>query len=232
MKISKFHVGMVLAIVCVGMLVSAFFVPWWTIEADESLPPPPAVPTVYVNSTHDFRLLGISTSQLIETRIPGDTPEERTWSNSYSEIEDSELDAHFQTLLVLVTVGTILAVLFPVFHLLSRRKAILKSLALVLGFAVIFVMLGSATYLHVNVPSEVGNSRAGLKEPLEIEAPDIQTFAGSDYDQTPLSATETTWGPSLGWYSTFVVCVIMLFAIWFTESRPKTEEEPEEEPED
>ena len=232
MKISKFHVGMVLAIVCVGMLVSAFFVPWWTIEADESLPPPPTTPTVYVNSTHDFRLLGVSTSQLIDSRIPGDTPEERTWSNSYSEIEDSELDAHFQTLLVLVTVGTILAVLFPVVHLLSRRKAVLKSLALVLGFAVIFVTLGSATYLHVNVPSEVGNSRAGLKEPLEIEAPDIQTFAGSDYDQTSLSATETTWGPSLGWYSTFVTCVTMLFAIWFTESRPKTEEEPEEEPED
>lgn len=232
MKIKKFHVGMVLAIVCLGMIVSEFFVPWWTIEADESQPPPPAVPTTYVNSTHDFRLLGISTSQLVETRIPGHTPEERTWSNSYSEIENSELDVHFQILLVLVTVGTILAVLFPVFHLLSRRKAVLKSLALVLGFAVIFVMLGSATYLHVNVPSEVGNSRAGLNEPLEIEAPDIQTFAGSDYNQTPRSATETTWGPSLGWHSTFVVCVMMLFAIWFTESRPKTEEEPGEEYED
>lgn len=229
MKIGKFHVGLVVAIVCLALLASSFLLPWWTIERKEKSPV--QYPVVYSNSTHDFKLLGVSTVH-VHTIVTFGDPEEWTSETSYSDIEGSELNFHFTVLVIMMAMAAVLIVLFVVLHVMAAKRAGLRTIALILGFAVIFLALGSAAYLHANVPSAVGDSRSSVETALDTPLPDIQTFADSDLNETHTRSITTTWGPSIGWYSAFVVCVIMLFAIWFTESRPKTEEEPEEEPED
>ncbi|MFQ5911056.1 MAG: hypothetical protein ACE5IJ_10115 [Thermoplasmata archaeon] len=218
MNIEKFHVGLFLAVICLAILVSSFFLPWWTIERDEKFPPPPQDPLINVTSTHDFKLLGIST---FHRDVTLGIPHESRNETAYFEIADSELDVHFLVMDLMVMAGVVLIALFLVLQHLSRRKEILRLISLILGFAVIFVVLGSAAYFHLYIPSEVGNSRDGLRDALDTILPNIQTFAGSDSNETPSGVTEIVWGPSFGWYSAFAVCIIMLFSIALVEFRPK-----------
>ena len=227
MEVGKSHIGTVLAIVCLALLVSSFFLPWWTIEREERSP---AVnPVVYVNSTHDFKLLWVST---YHKDTAWGEPHERSWDASYWEVEDSDLGFHSMIMASMVTLGIVFIVLFLVLNRLRERKKAYRLIALGLAFAVALLVLGSAAYMNVNLPSAVGDSRENLGQTLDTVLPDIQTFAGIDLNETSGWSVQTTWGPQIGWYAAFVTCIIMLFSIWFTESRPKTEEEPEEEPED
>lgn len=227
MNIGKSPIGTILAIVCLVLLVSSFFLPWWTIEREERSP---AVnPVIYVNSTHDFKLLWVSTYHKDTTL---GEPHERSWDASYWEVEDSALGFHSVIMASMVTLGIVFIVLFLVLNRLSERKKAYRLIALGLAFAVALLVLGSAAFMNVNLPSAVGDSGENLEQTLETVLPDIHTFAGTDLNETFARSVQTTWGPQIGWYAAFVTSVIMLFSIWFTESRPKTEEEPEEEPED
>ncbi|MFQ6106049.1 MAG: hypothetical protein ACE5QF_00455 [Thermoplasmata archaeon] len=219
MKIGKFQIGAVLAIICIAILASSLFLPWWTIERREKSPT--MYPSVYVNSTHEFRLLSIS-SYNKDTTLG--VSNERRWDTSYADIQNSGLDTHFLVMLALVTTAMILILLSLVLYHLSRSRQRLRMIALVVGFAVIFLVLGSAAYLHAKVPPAVGDSRVGLGSALDTILPNIQTFADTDLNETPTMSVTTTWGPSIGWHIAFVVCVIMLFSIWFMESRPKEED--------
>lgn len=226
MKVGKSHIGTVLAIICLVMLLSTFFVPSWTIERSERIV---SVDHIYVNSTHDFKLLSVST--LHEDTHSGQTDVQHL-ETAYLEIEGSSLGLHFLVMTFMVTLASAFIVIFLVLMRLSKRKEIYRNIALGLGFAVIFLALGSGAYLNMMVPSSVGDSRESLGIALETDLLEIRTFAGADLEEPVGRTITTTWGPSIGWYLVFVVCVIMLLSIWFTESRPKTEEEPEDEPED
>ena len=226
MKVGKSHIGTVLAIICLVMLLSTFFVPSWTIERSERIV---SVDHIYVNSTHDFKLLSVST--LHEDTHSGQT-DVRHLETAYLEIEGSSLGLHFLVMTFMVALASAFIVIFLVLMRLSKRKEIYRNIALGLGFAVIFLALGSGAYLNMMVPSSVGDSRESLGIALETDLLEIRTFAGADLEEPVGRTITTTWGPSIGWYLVFVVCVIMLLSIWFTESRPKTEEEPEDEPED
>lgn len=226
MNVGKSPIGTVLAIVCLALLVSTFFVPSWTIERSERII---SVDHIYVNSTHDFKLLSVST--LHEDTHSGQT-DVRHLETAYFEIEGSSLGLHYLVMTLMVALASAFVVIFLILMRLSDRKEIYRDIALGLGFAVIFLALGSGAYLNMMVPSAVGDSRESLGIALETDLLEIRTFAGSDLDEPFARTITTTWGPSIGWYLVFVACVIMLFSIWFTESRPKTEEEPVDEPED
>ncbi|MFQ6129022.1 MAG: hypothetical protein ACE5QW_08995 [Thermoplasmata archaeon] len=209
MKIDKFRLGIILAVVCLGILVSSFFLPWWTIEYKEKSP------NVDARTVHDFSFSGIHTVNRFEVL---ETQHEDRRETAYSDISGSDLDTHFFNLLLAVAVGIILIVLFLISHCLSGRKKILRLVGLILGFAVIFVVLSSAVYFYLYVPYEVGNSHDDLNISLDAELPVIDTMAGSN--KTILSQTikETVWGPSFGWHSTFAICIIMISSIALIES--------------
>jgi len=226
MKIGKSHIGTVLAIVCLALLVSTFFVPSWTIERSERIV---SVEHIYVNSTHDFKLLSVST--LHEDTHSGQT-DVRQLETAYLDIEGSSLGVHFLVMTLMVALASAFIVIILVLKRLSDRKEIYRNIALGLGFAVIFLALGSGAYLNVMVPSSVGDSRESLGNALETDLIEIRTFAGTDLEEPVGRTITTTWGPCSGWYLVCGACVIMLVSIWFPESRPKTEEEPVDDPED
>lgn len=223
MRIGKFQIGMILAIICLAVLVSSFLLPWWTIEQKEISPP--HNPIVYANSTHDFGLLGVSTVH--EDVAFGETTE-ISFTTSYSDIEGSDLDLHFTVLAVMMSIGIALTILLLALHVMAAKRARLKSIALILGFVVVFLTLGSAAYLHINVPRAVGDSQDTVSDALQTNLPRIQSFADILLNETSVHSLTTTWGPSAGWYSTFAVCVMMLLSIWLTESRPESKEEQED----
>lgn len=222
MKIEKYHIGVVLAVLCVALLISSFFLPWWIIEREEWSPTDD--PTVHGESSHEFGLLGISTTHRIEVL---DTSQVESRETPYSDIEGSELGNHFTILTLMTVAGIVLIVASLVLRRYSGMKRTLRSAALILAFLVIFIVLGSAAYLHMNVPREVGNSRYSVGEVLgygsEWALPNIQTFAGTDFNQTYERTLETVWGPSLAWYSAFAVCIVMIFSTLLLESKPKEE---------
>lgn len=223
MKIEKYHVGIILAIICVAILVADFFLPWWVIERDERTPT--ANPEMYVDGSHEFKLLSLSTTMHREDIVS--EPLDERFETSYSDIYGSELDTHFMVLTILMIVGMTLTVALLLSYHLSRVKGKLRLIGVILGFAVIFVILGSAAYLHQNVPSEVGNSRTSIEEALGygyvVPLPEIRTFAGTDFNQTTQWTSETIWGPSFAWYSTFAVCIMMIISIVLLETRAKKE---------
>lgn len=222
MKVGKSHIGTVLAIICLAMLLSTFFVPSWTIERTERIV---SVDHIYVNSTHDFKLLGVST--LHEDTHSGQT-DVRHLETAYLDIEGSNLGLIFLVMTLMVTLASAFIVIYLVLMRLSKRRRIYRDIALGLGFAVIFLALGSGAYLNLIVPSAVGDSRESLGIALETDLTEIRTFAGSDFEEPVGRTITTTWGPSIGWYLVFIACVVMLFSIWFAESPPKTEEELED----
>jgi hypothetical protein len=223
MKIEKYHVGMVLAIICLAILVAAFFLPWWVIEREERTPTED--PIIYANSSHEFKLLGISTTH--KDLILNESRDER-FETAYSDIDGSELDTHFLMLTLLMALAVAFLVVLLFLYHFSRVKSKLRLAALILGFAAIFVILGSAAYMHQTIPQEVGNSRDHIEEVLGYGyvagLPEIQTLAGTDFNQTAQGTSETVWGPSLAWYSTFAVCIIMIFSIMLLETKPEEED--------
>lgn len=222
MKIQKYHIGFILAVTCLGLLVADFILPWWTIEREEWTPTED--PIIYGNSSHEFKLLGISTTH--KDQILDETRDER-FETAYSDIEDSQLGNHFLILTLLTVVGMVLIVSLLVSYHFSRVKGRLRLAALILGFAAIFVMLGSAAYMHQTIPKEVGNSRDHLGEVLGYGYvagfPEIQTIAGTDFVQISEGTSETVWGPSFGWYSAFAICILMIFSVMLLETRQKDE---------
>jgi hypothetical protein len=223
MNIKKPQIGTILAFVCLFLLLGTFILPSWAIDRRERIQIIGS--DIYVNSTHEFNLLGIST--LHRDTHSGQTDEERL-ETSYFDVEDSDLGMHFLAISLMVLLATVFIVLSSALYRQSESKGIYKLIALGLGFAVIFLSLGSGAYLNIFVPSAVGDSRDSLSNTLQTHLPNIQSFAGTDLNETGSRSIETTWGPSVGWYLFFVVCILMVFSIWFTESRPKPEEEEEE----
>jgi hypothetical protein len=227
MNVEKPQIGAVLAVICLVILAAVFFLPIWTIERQETLDL--FEDDIYVNGTHGFKLLGVS-NEIVD--VHSGQVDEEIFETSYFDVEDSALSSHFIVMTSMVVLAAVFIVLFLVLNRHPKSRDLHKSIALVLAFAVIFLSLGAAAYLNIFVPSEVGDSRESLGDALHTPIPNIQSFADTDVNDTGSRVVTTTWGPSVGWYLLFVVCVVMVVSIWFTESRPKTDDKPEEESKD